>query len=49
MLKTTSDCQDGYFQDERYIYLVLEVINGGELFTYLRSVEKFPVDQVQYI
>jgi protein kinase A len=39
---------DGYFQDERYIYLVLEIINGGELFTYLRSVEKFPVDQALF-
>lgn len=29
---------DGYYQDERYLYLILEFISGGELFTYLRSV-----------
>jgi serine/threonine protein kinase len=36
---------EGFSQDERYLYLVLELINGGEMFTYLRSVGKFPVDQ----
>ena len=36
---------DGFTQDERYIYLVLELVNGGELFTYLRGVGKFGVDQ----
>ena len=35
----------GFTQDERYIYIILEFINGGELFTYLRSVIKFPIDQ----
>lgn len=30
----------GFCQDERYLYLVLEYIPGGELFTYLRSVGK---------
>ena len=40
---------EGFAQDERYLYLVLELINGGELFTYLRSVGKFPVEQAQYI
>ena len=29
---------DGLTQDERYLYLVLEYIPGGELFTYLRGV-----------
>jgi serine/threonine protein kinase len=38
---------DGFAQDEKFLYLSLELINGGELFTYLRTVGKFPVDQVQ--
>jgi serine/threonine protein kinase len=38
---------EGFTQDERYLYLVLELINGGELFTYLRSVGKFQVEQAQ--
>ena len=29
---------EGLAQDSKYLYLVLELINGGELFTYLRSV-----------
>lgn len=29
---------NGFCQDSRYLYLVLEYISGGELFTYLRSV-----------
>ena len=29
---------DGFCQDSRYIYLILEFVSGGELFTYLRSV-----------
>jgi len=36
---------DGFTQDEKYVYVVLELVNGGELFTYLRGVGKFPVDQ----
>ena len=36
---------DGFAQDERYLYLALELINGGELFTYLRGVGRFPVEQ----
>ena len=36
---------DGFTQDEKYIYLSLELINGGELFTYLRGVGKFSVEQ----
>ena len=35
----------GFTQDDRYIYIILEFINGGELFTYLRSVIKFSLDQ----
>lgn len=29
---------DGFCQNERYLYLILEFISGGELFTYLRSI-----------
>ena len=28
---------EGLAQDSKYLYLVLELINGGELFTYLRT------------
>jgi serine/threonine protein kinase len=38
---------DGFAQDDKFLYLSLELINGGELFTYLRTVGKFPVDQTQ--
>ena len=38
----------GFTQDDRYIYLVLELINGGELFTYLRSVGKFSCDHATF-
>jgi serine/threonine protein kinase len=31
---------DGFCQDERHLYLVLEYISGGELFTYLRNIGK---------
>jgi protein kinase A len=27
----------GFTQDERYLYFVLDYIQGGELFTYLRN------------
>lgn len=40
---------EGLAQDSRYLYLVLELINGGELFTYLRSVESLPTDQCRYM
>ena len=38
---------DGFTQDDKYLYLALECINGGELFTYLRGVGRFPVDQAR--
>eukprot|EP00357_Protocruzia_adherens_P033677 CAMPEP_0115009886 /NCGR_PEP_ID=MMETSP0216-20121206/22939_1 /TAXON_ID=223996 /ORGANISM="Protocruzia adherens, Strain Boccale" /LENGTH=317 /DNA_ID=CAMNT_0002377899 /DNA_START=34 /DNA_END=984 /DNA_ORIENTATION=- len=31
---------EGIFQDERYLYLVMDYIQGGELFTYLRGIGK---------
>ena len=38
---------EGFTQDDKYLYLALELINGGELFTYLRGVGRFPVDQAR--
>lgn len=36
---------EGITQDERYLYIVLEYVPGGELFTYLRTVKNFkPAD-----
>ena len=37
----------GFTQDDRNLYLALECINGGELFTYLRGVGRFPIDQAR--
>jgi len=39
---------DGFTQDEKFLFLSLELINGGELFTYLRTIGKFGADQAQY-
>lgn len=38
----------GFSQDERQLYLVIELVNGGELFTYLRSVHKFSPDHANF-
>ena len=36
---------EGFTQDDRYIYLVMEFVQGGEFFIYLRSVGKLkPID-----
>ena len=36
---------DGFTQDKKFLYVVLELVNGGELFTYLRGVGIFPAEQ----
>ena len=36
---------DGFNQDKKYLYVALELVNGGELFIYLRGVGKFPPEQ----
>ena len=36
---------DGFMQDARNIYLVLEFVRGGELFEYLSKVKKLEVEQ----
>ena len=38
----------GFAQDDCCLYLDLELINGGELFTYLRNVGSFPVEQALF-
>ena len=35
----------GFLQDERYIYFITELLRGGDLFTYHRSVEYFNLRQ----
>ena len=38
----------GYTQDSRYLYIALEYIAGGELFTYLRGVGKLDSNHSRY-
>ena len=38
----------GFTQDERFLYFVLEYIQGGELFTYLRNKGKFGNDEALF-
>ena len=38
----------GFTQDERFLYLILEYIQGGELFTYLRNKGKFENNEALY-
>ncbi|OMJ80342.1 hypothetical protein SteCoe_19441 [Stentor coeruleus] len=37
----------GYTQDERYLYFALEFVQGGELFTYLRTVGKLDANHAR--
>jgi protein kinase A len=37
-----------HFQDERRLYLILEFIIGGEMFTHLRSAGRFPNDVAKF-
>jgi serine/threonine protein kinase len=39
---------EGFTQDDRYLYLILEFVKGGELFTYLRGKGKFEGPQTQF-
>ena len=38
----------GYTQDSRYLYLILEYVPGGELFTYLRGIGKLDSDHARF-
>jgi hypothetical protein len=35
---------EGFAQDSRYLYFLLEFVAGGELFTYLRNVGKLETE-----
>ena len=37
----------GFLQDDRYIYFLTELLRGGDLFTYHRSVGHFNMKQTQ--
>ena len=39
---------EGFCQDPRYLYLVLEFVSGGELFTYLRSIGRLEPNHAGY-
>ncbi|CAE8603290.1 unnamed protein product [Polarella glacialis] len=38
----------GYAKDDHFVYIVMESINGGELFTHLRRARKFSDDQSKF-
>lgn len=38
----------GIDQNSKYLYMIMELINGGELFTYLRGVRSFPLNQARF-
>ena len=37
-----------YFEEPRYLYFILEYIQGGELFTLLRTNNTFPLEQAKF-
>ena len=39
---------EGISQDERYLYIVMEYVAGGELFTYLRTVKNFKSEESRF-
>jgi serine/threonine protein kinase len=38
----------GSFKDDRYIYIVMECVSGGELFTHLRKARRFTDEQAKF-
>lgn len=38
----------GYTQDNKYLYLFMEFVQGGELFTHLRSVLRFEEPKARF-
>jgi protein kinase A len=41
-------CMTGYAKDDRYVYIIMECIGGGELFTHLRRARKFNDEQSKF-
>ena len=39
---------NGFNQDAQYLYIIIELINGGEMFRYLRKKGKFPTEQAKF-
>ena len=39
---------DGFCQDSRHLYLILEFVSGGELFTYLRSIGRLETNHAWF-
>lgn len=39
---------EGFAQDARYLYFILEYVSGGELLTYLRNAVRFETNQAAY-
>ena len=39
---------NGFTQDPQYLYIIIELINGGEMFSYLRKIGKFPPEQAMF-
>ena len=38
---------DGITQNEKYIYITTDLINGGELFNYIRGIGKLKVEEAR--
>eukprot|EP00392_Amoebophrya_sp_AT5.2_P011771 g11856.t1 len=38
----------GSFKDDRFVYIVMEVVTGGELFTHLRKANRFPDETAKF-
>merc|ERR1712078_89516 len=38
----------GSFKDDRYVFIVMEVVTGGEMFTHLRRARKFSDEQSKF-
>jgi len=41
-------CMTGYSKDDRFIFIIMECIKGGELFTHLRRARKFSDEQSKF-